>query len=185
MLRPLLVLSLILFFSLPAAAAVGKSCRPDGAVYKPQGRHHLGDGDYELVLEDLHPATPGGAYVRLHLNLYEPRSHKLMTTAALTANCIGTGLCQCRVTIAGIREPIDIMLLNKDLSFAGEDLLTAAPYAILLPHITEKFYYGVHVGDKNPDVKYLSDPPATVALPPQIWIRETCGKPSKHFGHVN
>jgi hypothetical protein len=161
-----------------------KLCRADGAVYKPQGKS--GDGDYELVLEDLHPETPGTSYVRLHLNLYEHETHRLLSTAALTESCVATGSCECTVSMHGIKRPIDIVGLNKDFKNEGGDLLKTAPYAILLPHITERFYYSVHVDDRNPDVKYFTEPKAMMALPPQVWMRHACGpdKPSRHFGRI-
>lgn len=158
----ILILGLLLFSASPAFAAPPDHCSADGAIYAPQGR--FGDRKYELQLEDLHPTTPGGAYVRLHLNLYDLRTSRLVTTAAMTEACVGTGLCECRVHMHGLRQPIDIMLLDKDLHETGGDLLGAAPYAILLPHIHERFYYGVHVEDKNPDVQYFSDPQAMIAL---------------------
>ncbi|MDE1151720.1 MAG: hypothetical protein PW788_04205 [Micavibrio sp.] len=169
------------FMAVPAVAEE-EHCPADKAVYAPKGDY--GDYTYEMVIEDLHPEYLGGDNAKLHIKMYSAETKKLLTTVTLTNSCIGSGLVECKSKLPHVAS-LDIMALNKDMTYAREGLPDSAPYAIILPHAQNQFYYNVDRMSQSPDVQYFSKPPETMDLPPDIWIRQKCGVPSRHFGHTN
>ncbi|MEZ0223679.1 MAG: hypothetical protein ACAH83_03935 [Alphaproteobacteria bacterium] len=179
-----LILLLAILFATQSAFAAQKNidsdkCSLDGAVYAPT--HTSGDGRYELVVEQnretsdyIKTGIPGGENRRFHLNLYDPKTNVLLTTATLSHVCTANGVIYCYTVMKGVKN-MDVVFLNKDFTGRVKD----APYAIIFPNMTSNFYYGYKESD-NPNLKYYRGDTHRISLPPSVYLRQKCGSPRKH-----
>jgi hypothetical protein len=171
---------LILYSSVPAVSkkAEDNSCGWDGAVYLPNSTS--GDGDYELIVEqndntsDWHKTgIIGGEVRRFHLNLHDPKTHELVTTATLSHVCTANGVIYCYTLMDGLKN-MSVVFLDKDF----KQRFQGAPYAIIFPNIASNFYYGYKEPD-NPSMKFYHGDKYRIVLPPEVYIRQKCGVSEK------